>query len=1029
MHPHIQKTIYCALSCALTLSLCTPALASFALGEDLSQVDTTLHTDTQLSQSVFWSTSYSDLRTEQVVTYSPSDDVQPVVTYGGVLTNRQTVSAAASELEADGYRVVAGINGDYYNLTNGLPVGLVISDGEVISSDGTFSAIGFYEDGSAIIGKPSMSMSVDLGYARTDEAGYSTQVVRRLDGVNRARSSTSGIYFYTYDFNDRHTTGTTEAGVNVLCTLDDDVVLNAPITMTVDAISEGTGAITMAENQVVLSVNANATAYETDALRDCQVGSTITMTLTADEAWSDVVTAMGALYSLVEDGAVASGLTTDIGPRTAVGQKANGDLVFYTIDGRSSGYSIGATMTQVAQRLIELGCVSAVGLDGGGSTTMAVSGPFDETISVINQPSDGSERSVSTHLFLVSDLGATGRLSALAVEPSARYVVAGSEVQCNVTGIDTNYYPMDTSYDLDASAGSIVEDTLYTPHYDATVTITATKGSKSGETTVYVVESPDTLGIYADTIALSSLTIAPGESTHLEAHAWDNYLELYGDATAFTWVLDGDIGILDAAGQFVATNAGTGSITVSAGDTAVTIPVSVTKLALQTVEDFEGDTTFAHNTSGMTYSVNTNIQQVALGRNSGTFTYDVNSNGSASISASYSVPSAYSQLNLWVCGDDSANTLYLETNQGSVEITQLGFADWQVFEVALPAGTTSITGLSILASGELSIDELGDEYTLYLTPSGTIGVDQMVLSYGGLVDEEAPVITGDLSLTQDVSIIENESEDTAELETTQTTRTATLSVSVVDDVDGFVSAQDVTVYLDGTEAAYAYNVNTGVLTASFTFTDEAAHRITAEVVDASGNRERKSWDVDAISTTPVFADTTDHWAGTYVDFLKTAGVTNGYADNTFRPDQNISRQEFAVMLYRYLDIDATLYAYVSLPFADLGQIGDYALDAVKALYTMGIINGSTGSDGQLYFSPNDSLTRAQASAMIGRTQAKGFPVADLTFADATSIPSYATDYVATMVHLGILGGYTDNTFRPNVNITRGQMAKILYNSL
>lgn len=75
--------------------------------------------------------------------------------------------------------------------------------------------------------------------------------------------------------------------------------------------------------------------------------------------------ALGALYSLVENGAVVSGLQAGSAPRTAVGQKADGSLVFYTIDGRRSGHSIGATMTQVAQRLIELGCVTALCLDGG----------------------------------------------------------------------------------------------------------------------------------------------------------------------------------------------------------------------------------------------------------------------------------------------------------------------------------------------------------------------------------------------------------------------------------------------------------------------------------------------------------------------------------------------------------------------------------------------------------------------------------------------------------------------------------------
>ena len=48
-----------------------------------------------------------------------------------------------------------------------------------------------------------------------------TQVVRQLTGVNKARVSTGGIYLYTYDFNTAHTTGTTEAGVDVLCTIVD----------------------------------------------------------------------------------------------------------------------------------------------------------------------------------------------------------------------------------------------------------------------------------------------------------------------------------------------------------------------------------------------------------------------------------------------------------------------------------------------------------------------------------------------------------------------------------------------------------------------------------------------------------------------------------------------------------------------------------------------------------------------------------------------------------------------------------------
>ena len=116
-----------------------------------------------------------------------------------------------------------------------------------------------------------------------------------------------------------------------------------------------------------------------------------------------------------------------------------------------------------------------------------------------------------------------------------------------------------------------------------------------------------------------------------------------------------------------------------------------------------------------------------------------------------------------------------------------------------------------------------------------------------------------------------------------------------------------------------------------------------------------------------------------------------------------------------------------LPFVDADQIEEYAVPAVKALYTEGVINGSTGKDGKLYFNPQSPLTRAQAAAMIGRTQEKGYATAELAFTDAGKIPAYATFYIQTMAAQGILGGYPDGSFRPNDNITRGQMAKVLYN--
>ena len=80
------------------------------------------------------------------------------------------------------------------------------------------------------------------------------------------------------------------------------------------------------------------------------------------------------------------------GPRS--GQRADGGIVFVTTDGRQPGFSVGMTNFELAQTLVRYGAVRGMALDGGGSSTMAFEG------TVLNSPSDGRERAVSTALML-----------------------------------------------------------------------------------------------------------------------------------------------------------------------------------------------------------------------------------------------------------------------------------------------------------------------------------------------------------------------------------------------------------------------------------------------------------------------------------------------------------------------------------------------------------------------------------------------------------------------------------------------------
>jgi exopolysaccharide biosynthesis protein len=83
-------------------------------------------------------------------------------------------------------------------------------------------------------------------------------------------------------------------------------------------------------------------------------------------------------------------------PRTSAGISASGDLILVTIDGRQPGYSLGVTLAGEASLMLSLGAVSAMNLDGGGSTAMAVQGKL------VNRPSDGTERADGDFVVVLS---------------------------------------------------------------------------------------------------------------------------------------------------------------------------------------------------------------------------------------------------------------------------------------------------------------------------------------------------------------------------------------------------------------------------------------------------------------------------------------------------------------------------------------------------------------------------------------------------------------------------------------------------
>jgi hypothetical protein len=108
---------------------------------------------------------------------------------------------------------------------------------------------------------------------------------------------------------------------------------------------------------------------------------------------------------LVENGVIVPHLNILRHPRTLVGLDAKRTkLIIVVVDGRRPGVSMGLTYNEEAAMMVRLGCQTALNLDGGGSSVMAVRDLASGEYHILNTPSDGRERAVANALGISVDL-------------------------------------------------------------------------------------------------------------------------------------------------------------------------------------------------------------------------------------------------------------------------------------------------------------------------------------------------------------------------------------------------------------------------------------------------------------------------------------------------------------------------------------------------------------------------------------------------------------------------------------------------
>lgn len=551
--------------------LTNTAFASILGSEAVSQKSYGISDGTVLHENKFMSDQKGvGLQSEYYAEYIPNTATVPVVVTGEAVFGKRTAAEAAAYMQENGMRPMLGINASYFSLKTGVPMGHVISGGRVVSKDTTtLQGIGFLEDGSAFIAPLSIGVTVSTIHG---DVG--------VDNVNKHNGAALAcISMFTPDFGVQ-----TENEAEVLSLVLDvpqDLTIGSEFEAKVKAKSVHTGGIPIGDNEIVLTVNTvGSYEYHYNLMNALNEGDTITISCSAggDERWGKAVEGLASVgETLISGGTVYTEFTKGAAPRTAVGITAEGKVIFYVIDGRQSGHSYGVQLKTLAARMAELGCVDAINLDGGGSSSVSGVYPGADSIEVLNSPSDGALRKVTNFIFLKNNNERTNLLGSIYTMPQQEKYLTGTTVALESTGIDTAYYKTDAgAVEYSVEGESIVDANSLTLIGNGTVRLTSKSGEVETVSENYVYDNPDSITLIANGNEVKSLTLADGAAVSLAAEAYVGSNKLISDKSCFSFSVGEEFGSIEND-VFTARSNRTvsGVLTVTAGKKSVEIPVTV----------------------------------------------------------------------------------------------------------------------------------------------------------------------------------------------------------------------------------------------------------------------------------------------------------------------------------------------------------------------------------------------------------------------------------------------------------------------
>lgn len=868
--------------------------------------------------------SSSARQSVHILNFIPGKTTLPIVSLGKSLLSRKTLTSMLRR-ENENAQAVAGINGDFFSFYTGIPASAVISHGIILSSDAGNNAIGFYPDGNVIIGAPNISLQFEYLSSPAEEI-LVEETPQPLNFSVYYNKYPTVYAIYLTDGNYSDSTASDFLSREIVLKADADIKIGEQISFEVLEIYEDASDTPIPEDSMVLTIpNVLKNSSDFSVLKK---GDKLSLTVTASEGWSGVETAVGGGDIIVADGKFVPETVNEDhekykNSRTAVGVREDGSVFFSAIDGDGKSGS-GMSFSALAEFMIGEGAITALNLDGGGSTTVAVSFPSDNEIKVLNSLKEGTERSISNSVIFLNSADDTEVPVFASLNTSDFFFLAGSNISLTPTFYTGSRKISDTPYNsavyLSSNDGVEIKDGIYNS-LDITYTdrlfarFDFGTYSVDAEAYINVTDTIDSISFNENAIVAED-----GKSFKLAVLAERYGIPVTASLDSFNFsLLNQDINPEEEA---------------PTDDTA-------DEESVQNLVENEYITLLPDGTLNM--------------KNAPMFT----------------------ELELEVSYKDKKNSL--KVYYGKPDKILEDFEGDEFFDSFHSPGTKFLTKGYSSSRGVLCYDGIityKEPLEFDITPEYfTVYVHKDYAQQLNLV-----LTNGEKQHIIPYYIYKNYSDISGWIQ---------LRANVPTDLHGSVS----------------------VLCPALSEKGKAFAVDNFEV--------HYGWNVDP------FEDISGLWSYEYIMKIYDMGLINGYTEDgkvIFKPENNITRAEFAKMFASYLALDISSYTGYATEFADSDKIAEWASGYIMALSNEGYMNGRSNPDGTLTFDSDLYITRQEAMHVFSKL-IENLPseLPEIEFADKDSVQEWALESVQRVVSAGIVTGFDDGTIRADAPVTRGQM--------